>query len=128
MTIRNLDAGRFLAGLRAFLRYSHPASFLARCGRNCAGRADCATAGTECMNWRNENRIARISAKDVVIACLGDAESILIFGPGEAKGELKKRLEKNKLSGRIVVVETVDKMTDHQIAAKVRKHFLSESD
>jgi hypothetical protein len=65
---------------------------------------------------------------DAVIACIGDAESILIFGPGEAKGELKKRLEKNKLSGRIVVVETVDKMTDRQVAAKVRKHFLSQSD
>ena len=60
---------------------------------------------------------------EAVIACLRDAESILIFGPGEAKGELKKRLEKTKLAGRIVVVETVDKMTDRQIAAKVRQHF-----
>ncbi len=30
---------------------------------------------------------------DKVIACIRDAESILIFGPGEAKGELEKRLE-----------------------------------
>ena len=30
---------------------------------------------------------------DAVITCLRDAESILIFGPGEAKDELKKRLE-----------------------------------
>ena len=49
--------------------------------------------------------------------------SILIFGPGEAKGELKKRLEGDKLGGRIVSIETVDKMTDRQIAAKVRQHF-----
>ena len=60
---------------------------------------------------------------DAVIACIGDAESILIFGPGEAKGELKKYLERNKLGGRIASVETVDKMTDRQIAAKVRQHF-----
>jgi len=60
---------------------------------------------------------------DAVIACIGDAESILIFGPGEAKGELKKRLERNKLGGRIAAVETVDKMTTRQITAKVRKHF-----
>jgi hypothetical protein len=60
---------------------------------------------------------------DAVIACIGDAESILIFGPGEAKGELKKRLKRNNLGGRIAVVETVDKMTDRQIAAKVRQHF-----
>ena len=26
-------------------------------------------------------------------------------------------------SGKIVGIETVDKMTDHQIAAKVRDHF-----
>ena len=60
---------------------------------------------------------------DAVIASIRDAESILIFGPGEAKGELKKRLERIDLGGRIVSVETVDKMTDRQIAAKVRRHF-----
>ena len=60
---------------------------------------------------------------DAVVACIRDAESILIFGPGEAKGELKKRLKKNNLSGRIVGMETVDRMTDHQIAAKVREQF-----
>lgn len=60
---------------------------------------------------------------DAVIASIRNAESILIFGPGEAKGELKKRLERIDLGGRIVSVETVDKMTDRQIAAKVRRHF-----
>jgi hypothetical protein len=60
---------------------------------------------------------------DAVIASIRDAESILIFGPGEAKGELKKRLEGDKLGRRIVSIETVDKMTDRQIAAKVRRHF-----
>jgi stalled ribosome rescue protein Dom34 len=59
---------------------------------------------------------------DEVIAAIRDAESILIFGPGEAKGELKKHLESDKLGGRIVAVETVDKMTDRQIAAKVRAY------
>jgi hypothetical protein len=61
---------------------------------------------------------------DAVIAAIRDAESILIFGPGEAKGELRKRLERNNLGGRIVAMETVDKMTDRQITAKVRQHFL----
>jgi len=60
---------------------------------------------------------------DAVIASIRDAESILIFGPGEAKGELKKRLERDNLGGRIVGIETVDKMTEPQIAAKVRQHF-----
>ena len=60
---------------------------------------------------------------DAVIASIRDAESILIFGPGEAKGELKQRLEKSKLGGRIVGIETVDKMTDRQISAKIRQYF-----
>jgi hypothetical protein len=59
-----------------------------------------------------------------VISCIREAESILIFGPGEAKGELKKHLERERLGGRIVGVETADRMTEPQIAAKVRKHFL----
>jgi len=60
---------------------------------------------------------------DAVIAQLRDSESILLFGPGEAKGELEKRLANKGLGGRIVGIETVDKMTDRQIAAKVRLHF-----
>jgi hypothetical protein len=60
---------------------------------------------------------------DAVIACIRDADSILIFGPGEAKGELQARLEKDNLGGRIVNIETVDKMTDRQITAKVRQRF-----
>lgn len=58
-----------------------------------------------------------------VISGIHDAKSILIFGPGEAKGELKKRLEKDNLGERIVGVETADKMTDQQIVAKVKNHF-----
>jgi hypothetical protein len=64
---------------------------------------------------------------DAVVACIRDAEAILIFGPGEAKGELKERLKKSNLNGRIVGMETVDKMTDHQIAARVRQHFQDTS-
>ena len=58
-----------------------------------------------------------------VIASVGDAESILIFGPGEAKGELAKRLRRDGLGALVAGVETVDKMTDRQIAAKVRAYF-----
>lgn len=61
-----------------------------------------------------------------VIAAIQGADSILIFGPGEAKGELKEQLEKNHLGGQIVDIETVDKMTNPQIAAKVRQYFTKE--
>ena len=64
---------------------------------------------------------------DHIISCIRDAESILILGPGEAKVELEKRLESEALSGRVVGIETVDKMTNRQIAAKVRQHFPKRS-
>ncbi len=62
---------------------------------------------------------------DEVIASIRDADSILIFGPGEAKDELKKRLESQQLGGRIIGIEAADKMTDRQITAKVRQRFLA---
>ena len=64
---------------------------------------------------------------DEVMAAIRDADSIQIFGPGEAKGELKKRIEHEGLKARILAIETVDKMTDRQISAKVREHFLTSS-
>ena len=60
---------------------------------------------------------------DEIIAVIRDAESIQIFGPGEAKSELKKRLEHEGMEGHILAIESVDKMTDRQISAKVRKRF-----
>jgi hypothetical protein len=61
---------------------------------------------------------------DAVIDCIRDADSILIFGAGEAKDELRKHFRKDKhLNDRIVDVLTADKMTDHQIAAKVHEYF-----
>jgi hypothetical protein len=57
---------------------------------------------------------------DQVVQAIRHAESILIFGPGEAKGELAKRLQRDRLQERIVAVETADKMTDRQISARVR--------
>ena len=60
---------------------------------------------------------------DSVIECIRNSDSILIFGPGEAKGELKTRLTKDKLGDRIVQMETADKMTDRQVSAKVREYF-----
>jgi hypothetical protein len=60
---------------------------------------------------------------DAVVNAVRNVESLLIVGPGEAKGEFKKRLENNKFGGLIAAVETVDKMTDRQIVAKVREYF-----
>ena len=58
---------------------------------------------------------------DQVIAVVRKADSIQIFGPGEAKGELAKRLEHEGLKAYILSIDTVDKLTNRQIAAKVRE-------
>jgi len=58
------------------------------------------------------------------IKAIYDAHKILILGPGEAKLELEKEIKKMKqLAGKIAAVERADKMTERQIAAKVRKFF-----
>ena len=60
---------------------------------------------------------------DTVIEALRDYERVLVFGPGEAKGELHARLLKHKQGGRVAAVETTDQMTDRQVVAKVRAYF-----
>ena len=61
---------------------------------------------------------------DAVINRLGQPEALLIFGPGEAKLQLKERLNRSKaLFDRIVGIETTDKLTDPQIVAKVKAHY-----
>jgi len=62
---------------------------------------------------------------DRVARSFRSAESIFIMGPGEAKGEFRKHLEQ---SGQkplpIIKFETADKMTEAQIVARVREHYL----
>ena len=61
-----------------------------------------------------------------IIRLIQGAKKILIFGPGKAKGQLEKEIKKSKaLAQKIIAVETTDKMTEKQIAAKVRKLFAS---
>ena len=64
---------------------------------------------------------------DEVIAVIRGADAIQIFGPGEAKGELEKRIARKGIKARMPSTEATDKMTDRQIAAKVREHFLTKA-
>lgn len=76
------------------------------------------SAGT---SWRFGEYLNQYYAE--VMASIGDADSILIMGPGKAKGELEELLTHEKLSGRIVGIETSDKLTEPQIVAEVRRYF-----
>ncbi|MBW4438354.1 MAG: hypothetical protein KME04_14540 [Pleurocapsa minor GSE-CHR-MK-17-07R] len=70
---------------------------------------------------RHENDLHRYY--DEVIALLKDADEILILGPGEARDELRTRMEHFGLGGRIAAVRSADKLTEGQIAAEVRGYF-----
>jgi hypothetical protein len=59
-----------------------------------------------------------------LITMFHNTEALLILGPGEAKGELNREIERVKpLRGKVVAVETTDKMTDNEIVARVTAFF-----
>ena len=91
--------------------------------RFASGSSEDGSAAEDMRDRQFENHLNRYYAD--VIAVIRDADSIQIFGPGEAKGELEKRLEHAGLKVHVLAIETVDKMTDRQIVAKVRQRFLA---
>ncbi len=64
---------------------------------------------------------------DEVVACLRDAEAVIVLGPGEAKAEFKKRIKSKALLARVAEPISSDKMTERQLVAKVRQHFTPAS-
>jgi stalled ribosome rescue protein Dom34 len=79
-------------------------------------------------NGRYELQLKKFYSE--VIATMQNADSIFIMGPGEAKLELEKAMEKRKaLRRRVIKVETATKMTKNQMIAKVQGFFtrLAES-
>jgi hypothetical protein len=92
-----------------------------------SGRAEYLTSdgpqggrGEKKYEHRYDQRLDRYY--DEVIGQLGEPEALLIFGPGEAKRQLRERLTK-ALSECAISLETTDKLTDPPIVAKVRKHY-----
>jgi hypothetical protein len=62
------------------------------------------------------------------VKLLGDAQEILLVGPGSAKLELVKHLHKHHpaLVGRVKGVESADHPTDPQIVAHARSYFAAK--
>jgi hypothetical protein len=67
--------------------------------------------------------IAHKKIFDEVLATIKGADALLILGPGEAKVELGKHLKSKKVRGLAIDLETTNKLTDRQLAAKVAAHF-----
>jgi hypothetical protein len=82
------------------------------------------------VDGRQETRIQRQlnGFYRQIIERMADADRILVFGPGEAKIELKKEIGKSRrMAQKLSGVETADKMTVKQVAARTRKFFESLS-
>lgn len=62
-----------------------------------------------------------------VIEALKHATQILLMGPGEARTEFQKQIHSKEMQARIAASEKCDKMTDPQIAARVREFFHAAS-
>jgi hypothetical protein len=58
-----------------------------------------------------------------VLSLIRFADSVWIIGPGGAKGELEQHLQQGLPDGHIDGIENMGKMTDRQIAVKVREHY-----
>lgn len=64
-----------------------------------------------------------------VIKKLDKADTLFLFGPGQAKLELVKEMEKIKGRRNIVAaVEPADRLTENQLVAKVRAFFSVSKD
>lgn len=73
-------------------------------------------------NNRYEHQLNQYYTK--IISAIEEAETIFIFGPGEAKIEFKKALQKHKnMRDKLLEVETTDNMTEAQMIARVRKFY-----
>lgn len=61
---------------------------------------------------------------DDVIRQMGQPAALFLFGPGEAKMQLKERLGRSRGSSqRPVAIATADRLTDPQIVARVKAHY-----
>ena len=61
-----------------------------------------------------------------VIELLGDSSKIAVFGPGEAKLEFAKEIEKvNDLHTKVTGVEACERLTENQLIAKVKTLFIA---
>jgi len=60
---------------------------------------------------------------DQIIASVREAQAIVILGPGQVKGEFRRRIVSQNVKGHIAELTTAAKLTDDQIADYVRQHF-----
>ena len=77
--------------------------------------------------WTDSMRLEieeRFGFTPLIIDLLARADQVHLMGPGQAKLELKQRIQAHKPLARIpVALETVDRLTDAQVVARAREIF-----
>lgn len=84
------------------------------------------------MDWVADDRLQNKAEvdrkgyyKDIIAATDGCPE-LFVFGPAQAKTELKKQLLARKVPGLVLDVAASDEMTEAQIVATARAHFAAK--
>lgn len=62
---------------------------------------------------------------DMVIDEIQNADAVFIFGPGEAKIELKARMEERGMGDLVTRFEAAGQLTENQIVQRVRTYYQS---
>lgn len=73
-----------------------------------------------------KEQAARKKMFDSVLGSIMGVESLLLLGPGEAKKEFAEHIKSKRLKKLHVEIETSDKMTEPQLAARIRQHDFAE--
>jgi hypothetical protein len=95
---------------------------------NSQARTPAGLTGNPLYDPRDRSYVGQLNKYyEEVIAAIQGADSVQIFGPGEAKGELEQRIRQGKLNTHLPVLEAAERMSDLQISAKVRDHYLAGS-
>ncbi|HEX5836400.1 MAG TPA: DUF5661 family protein [Anaerolineales bacterium] len=95
---------------------------------NSQARTPVGLTGIPLSDPRDRNYVGQLNKYyEEVIAAIRGADSVQIFGPGEAKGELEQRIRRGKLNAHMPALEATERMTDLQISAKVRDYYLAGS-
>jgi stalled ribosome rescue protein Dom34 len=81
------------------------------------------TLANQRSNSEHRHNEMKAFSRDI-LSHLTDADEIVIFGPGQAKHDLKHELEAHKaLAEKLKSLETTDALTEAQLKAFVRDYF-----
>ncbi len=98
----------------------------AKGGAHGGGRQGGTAAGVSEKTFENRRRNEEQEYYEEVLGKIGDADEVIIFGPGEAKDHLVNTIKTHRshFKSDLMAVFTADKMTKNQKVAYVKTFFV----